>query len=526
MKTYLLLFSLATFSSLALTPTVRRLCQRFRWLDESRGRRRIHARATPRLGGIAIYLSLIIGLLPLLVIDNAVTASLSGNELYLLRVLVPATLTLLLGVIDDLWGLNAAQKFCGLVTVALIFYALGGRIDALSIPLVGSVATPGLMGLLIVVVWIVGVTNAFNLLDGIDGLAAGAAVFSSLVLITVSLVLGKPMVIVIGLVFSGALIGFLRYNFSPASIFLGDSGALLIGFLLAALSVEGAQKASTAVAVAIPLLALGLPIVDTALSMARRFISHKPLFAGDREHIHHKLLERGWSQKKAALVLYGVCAVFGVTTLLSLVSSERIIGLVLFVLAVTIALVVGHLRYYEIEELKASVKRNLVDRRIRGANNITVRRASQSLRNAGTLSDLFAAVADALETGEFTQAVMVVGEGCDPASIQKTFARESRLRATRNAQMHDGLIWWRWEASDSQSVSTNDHSTLWSLRIPMATKGRRLGHLTLYRVVGSENLRLDVNYLCTLFQEQLTAATVRLLGEATSQKRVKVARVG
>ena len=200
--------------------------------------------------------------------------------------------------------------------IATIFYALGGRIDALSIPLFGSVELPPLLSYLLTVVWLVGITNAFNLIDGLDGLASGAALFSSLVILGVSVSQDRPMMIIVSLVLCGSVAGFLRYNFNPASIFLGDSGALFIGFLLAAMSVLGTQKATTAVAIFVPILAFGFPMVDTAMAMGRRLVSRKPVFQGDNEHIHHMLLARGWSQRRVALVLYGVCAAFGLLALI------------------------------------------------------------------------------------------------------------------------------------------------------------------------------------------------------------------
>ena len=522
MKTYLLLFLVATCSSLALTPILRRLCQRFRWLDEARDKRRLDPTGIPRLGGIAVYVSLLIGLVPLVLLHNVFTESLKDGNSHPFRIFIPASLTLLLGIVDDIWGLRAMQKFAGLVIIALVFYAMGGRIELLSVPLVGSIHLPLIAGLLITVIWIVGIANAFNLLDGIDGLAAGAAVFSSLVIMGISLMQGRPLVIAISLVLSGALIGFLRYNFNPASIFLGDSGALLIGFLLAALSVEGSQKASTAVAVAIPLMAFGLPVADTAFTMVRRFISRKPLFTGDREHIHHMLLQRGWSQKKAVLLLYGVCAVFGLVTLFFVASSGRTTGVMLFVIGISIMLAVSHLRYHEIEEIKASVKRNVGDRRVRGANNITVRRASRNLANAGTLADLFAAVVEVLEAGEFSQAVMIIGENCNPAGNEAVLRREPRATTAYQAHLRDGMIWWTWQEAVNSGGHPNSNgndngAVLWSLRIPLATGNMSLGHLNLYRAVGPENMLLDINYLCTLFREELAKATERLLTQEVEQ---------
>ena len=517
MRTYLLLFVVATSASLVLTPIIRRLCQRWHWLDDSQDRRRVHRTATPRLGGVAVYLSLLIGLVPLLFINNLFTESLPSEPTHYLRFLVPATLTLLLGCLDDLRGLKAFQKFSGLAVIALVFYAMGGRIEGLTVPMVGSVHLPMIVGLALTVLWVVGIANAFNLIDGMDGLAAGAGVFASLVIMVISLMQASPLVIALAIVLTGALIGFLRYNFNPASIFLGDSGALLIGFLLAALSVQGSQKASTAIAVAIPLTAFGLPVLDTAFAMARRFLSGKPIFTGDRDHIHHKLLDLGWSQKKVALVLYGVCATFGLITLLFVQSSDRTTGVVLFVLGVTILLAVSHMRYPELDELRASVKRNVGDRRVRGANNITVRRACRNLTNARNLSEWFEAVIEVLEIGQFKRAVMIVGAGCDPTVLEAALRKEADAPALKQAHMRDGMIWWTWTAN-GDSVDNTDNETLWSLRIPLTTDTSNLGHFNLYRSIHSNNVLLDINYLCTLFQGQLAQAAVRLLPQSPQQK--------
>ena len=243
MKTYFLLFVVATCSSLVLTPIIRRVCQRFRWLDDPKDARRLHAKAIPRLGGVAVFFSVMLGLLPLLLIRNLFTDSLRDTAPHLLVILVPACLTLILGAFDDLFGLRASQKFAGLALIGVIFYVMGGRIESLSIPFVGSVQLPMVIGLALTVMWVVSIANAFNLLDGMDGLATGAAVFSSLVIMSISLTQDRPLVIAVALVLSGALVGFLRYNFNPASIFLGDSGALFVGFMLAALSVEGMENA-------------------------------------------------------------------------------------------------------------------------------------------------------------------------------------------------------------------------------------------------------------------------------------------
>jgi UDP-GlcNAc:undecaprenyl-phosphate/decaprenyl-phosphate GlcNAc-1-phosphate transferase len=517
MRTYFALFLLASGASLVLTPIVRQLCYKFRWLDEPRDARRTHGKAVPRLGGVAIFCSVLVGLLPLLFVTNLFTESLRQNSPRLVVILVPAFLILLLGVYDDLFGLKAPQKFIGLGLISVVFYGLGGRIEVLSIPFVGSVHLPMVLGLVVTVVWIVGIANAFNLIDGMDGLAAGAAVFASLVFLAVSLTQGLPLMIALALVLSGTLIGFLRYNFNPASIFLGDSGALFIGFMLAALSVEGAQKASTAVAVAIPIMAFGLPMLDTGFTMVRRFISGKPLFMGDQEHIHHMLLQRGWSQRKAALVLYSVCAVFGLVALL-VRNSEPLTGLVLFVVGVAVVLGIGRLRYHEVDEIRASVRRNVGDRRVRGTNNIKVRRASRRVAKATSLAEVFEGVIEVLEIGEFVHAVIIIGRHGDAAGNEASLNREIEAPVLKGARMRDGMIWWSWTKEGADAEKMSESHALWSLRMPLGNGNGVGGHLNLYRELGKENILLDVNYLCTLFRQEMAQYLEReLRKDATAE---------
>ena len=429
MNTYFALFLIATFTSLAITPLVRRLCERFKLLDVPADSRRLHKVAIPRLGGVAIYAAVVISLSTLPLVDNLLTQSLRAYKHDLLLTLIPATLVLLLGIYDDLRGSNATVKFIALGLIATLFFVMGGRIEALKIPLAGSVHLPSTISFLITVLWLVGISNAFNLIDGMDGLASGAALFSSLVILVVSLAGENPLMIVVTLVLCGALAGFLRYNFNPASIFLGDSGALFVGFTLAALSVRGTQKATTAVAVIIPILAFGLPMVDTGVTMARRLVSGRPVFQGDNEHIHHMLLARGWSQRQVAVVLYAVCASFGLLALLFARTGSHQIGFALFVVAVVVTIAVGRLRYHEVDEFKAGVKRNLSDRRIRVANNIRVRRASLALSKATDLDQLLDAIGQMLEFGEFIYANAWLGRAGNAEDNERALKQAGQGRA-------------------------------------------------------------------------------------------------
>ncbi len=489
MKTYLLIFLLAAGSSLLFTPLVRRWCIAFGWLDEVNDERRVHKKPMPRLGGVAIFGALVVslGFLPLL--ENLLTQSLRAGLPRVWTIVAPAVVIFLCGVYDDIVGVNARFKFAAQAIAGGLFYLLGGRIEGLTLPFLGSFPLPVVLGCLVTVFWVVAITNAFNLLDGLDGLAAGAALFASLVLLFVSYQNGQTLTTVFSLALCGALAGFLRYNFNPASIFLGDSGSLLLGFLLSALAVQGAQKTSTAVALTIPLIAFGLPVFDTFFALVRRFISRKPLFEGDREHFHHKLLERGWSQRKVVLSLYGVCALFGLVSLL-LSSTSPIIGFFLAVVGVVVILGVSRLRYHEIDEVQAGVRRNSLERRDRVANNICVRRAGQQMSAAQSLAEVVAALETMLAQGQFAGAKLwlydSLAEAADPEPA------------------------WIWAREDVAGEDVFQIAANWHLTIPLVTQGCELGRLEVYHRAGEGNFLLDINLLCRLFARETARALARI----------------
>jgi UDP-GlcNAc:undecaprenyl-phosphate GlcNAc-1-phosphate transferase len=518
MKTYFALFLISASASLILTPLLRRFCERYRLLDEPQDDRRVHQKAVPRLGGVAIFLSLVVALSLLPLVRNLLTQTLRPELRAITAFLICGFLVLLLGVYDDLRGANATLKFAGLAAVTVLFYFLGGRIEGLSIPLVGNVVLHPVLGFVLTVVWVVGIANAFNLIDGVDGLASGSALFSSLVLLTVSLIQGNAPVAVMALVLSGALVGFLRYNFNPASIFLGDSGSLFVGFSLAALSVQGSQKASTAVAVAIPILAFGLPMVDTSVAVARRFLSGKPIFEGDREHIHHMLLERGWSQRRVVLVLYGVCAMFGLAAMMFVNSGNGLTAVVLFVVGAAVVLALGKLRYHEVDELRASVKRNIGERRARAANNLKMRRACQAVSAAATLDALFEGVREVLESGQFVYAAAELSCNGHLEVNELALALAEQNQSMCTAAINEGRIQWTWKRDDFKDVDVPDSDRFWAMRFPLAGEQGALGYLNLYRQFDTEVLLFDVNYLTAVFQPAMAKAVERILLNAQESR--------
>ncbi len=326
------------------------------------------------------------------------------------------------------------------------------------------------------------------------------------------------MVTVVAIVLSGALIGFLRYNFNPASIFLGDSGALFIGFTLATLSIQGSQKASTAVAVAIPILTFGVPVIDTGFTLVRRFISGKPLLEGDREHIHHMLLDRGWSQRRVVFALYGASAMLGLLALLFVGNTGGpTTGLLLFVVGVIVTLVVGRLRYHEVEEVKASVRRNLSERRTRAANNIKVRRASRALSKATTLEELIRAVLTMLEHKEFVHAALRLNCGEDPSRHEEALKRAVAQHPGCEGRLENGALVWAWVREGFDVDEVIGSGQYWTMHLPLTTARADWGHINLYRPFDTEPLRLDINYLCGFFRREMTLAAERILSARPQQ---------
>ena len=520
MNTYLVIFLSALGASLVLTPSIRRFCQRVEWLDVPQDGRRLHTAPVPRLGGVAIFLSVMLSMASLSLIDSGISHAMGSQWRSAAAVLGPSAIVFLFGVYDDFARASARWKVVAQVAAAVLLYYLGGRIDALTVPFVGYFTLPPVIGFALTLVWVVGISNAFNLIDGLDGLATGASLFASLVILGVSLVNGRPVVTVMSLALAGALIGFLRYNFNPASIFLGDSGSLFIGFLLAALSVTGSQKASTAVAVAIPLMAFALPVIDTGFAIARRFISGKPLFEGDREHIHHKLLELGWSQRRVAFVLYGVCALFGLLALLFTTDGDegKLTGLVLLITGAAVVLTAGRLRYHEVDEVRAGLKRNLSERRARASNHIRVRRASHALSRANGLGDLLGAVCEVLALGEFVYATVQLGQGGNSQASERVLAKEAGDSRLAGVEVRGGLVCWEWERGDVKGSEVMESHLFWTLRLPLSTETTGWGYITFYREFGGDGLLLDVNYLSHLFQKELALSVERLFRNAGGER--------
>ncbi len=336
MWSYPILFIITLIFSLLLTPLVRQQAARWGVFDHPDDERRVHQTPMPRLGGVAIYLAALLACL--------VYAGLSHTWVPLWKLLLPATLIFLLGVADDVAGVSEHLKLIIPACSATLLYALGYRITRLSLLPAITFEVPDWLGFLLTLIWLVGITNAFNLIDGVDGLAVGIGAIAISAVLVCSLLLGKHESGLLAASLLGALLGFLPYNFHPASLFLGDSGSLLIGFLTALLLLIGTSEQPRTLTAVGPIIA-GLPIVEAAVTLLRRWLAGQSLLPGDRGHFHHKLLDRGLSQRGVVLRLYVVGVIFAGSGVLLLKAGTTQTILIMTLLGVGIFWGVYSLRY-------------------------------------------------------------------------------------------------------------------------------------------------------------------------------------
>lgn len=339
---------LSAILALLLTPLVRRLALRLGALDAFSARKLALSRPIPRLGGLAVALSFYLTLSLLWAAGSVLTRATLASETPVLMILLAGLPILFIGALDDLRGLQALPKLSVEIAVSLGLWLAGLRIEptlllGLSAADPSWLATPLLhqsLSCLLTLLWLVGVMNATNLIDGLDGLAGGVALFALATTAIAAVVRGDLLLALIACALAGAVAGFLFYNRQPASIFLGDAGSLFLGYLLAATAIWSVRKAATAVLLVGPAVALGLPLLDTSLTISRRLLAGRPLLRGDGDHVHHRLRGR-FGTRRAVFLLYLVCAVFSGLALLMLLGNRTHSRLGLG-LAVVFALALGY----------------------------------------------------------------------------------------------------------------------------------------------------------------------------------------
>ncbi|MEG6523093.1 MraY family glycosyltransferase [Desulfotomaculum sp. 1211_IL3151] len=350
-------FLLALGIALLITPGVRKAAFKIGAIDKP-DPRKVHAKIMPRMGGLAVFIAFALTVL--------LTQQLNDR---LIGLLVGGFLIVLLGILDDTRGLPAKVKLLGQIAAAAAVIPFGIQVEFITNPLNGQMIHLGLWGIPVTIFWIISVTNAVNLIDGLDGLAGGTSFIAALTLAAVTAVTWQQanlsggigmQVVALALILAASILGFLRYNFYPAKIFLGDTGSMFLGYALSTLAVMGVAKAATAISVIVPMVIMGLPLLDVLFAILRRYKSHRPIFEPDKEHLHHRMMALGLSHKQTVLAIYAVNLLLGISAFLLTVMTTS--QAVLLLLILTVVIIVAANKIGVIGKTPVTVAQNLQQR--------------------------------------------------------------------------------------------------------------------------------------------------------------------
>lgn len=325
MQTYWVAFTVALAVAYFSTPWVKNLAVKAGALDAPDARK-VHKMPIPRMGGLAIYFGFVLAVLASMHISHEIAGLLLGG-----------TVILMVGIIDDMKQLSPKVKLGGQILAAVVLILFDVRIEWLTNPF-GEMLYVDYFSVPLTILWVVGLTNTVNLIDGLDGLAAGVSTIASITILLVALQQNFWTVAILTAALAGAALGFLQHNFNPAKIFMGDTGSMFLGYTLAAVSIMGAVKSAATIALFVPIVALGLPIMDTAFAIIRRYMSGRPIFKPDKGHLHHRLLEMGLTQKQAVLLMYVISGCLGLSAI-ALTEVNKFLGACIVALLVTVAVV-------------------------------------------------------------------------------------------------------------------------------------------------------------------------------------------
>lgn len=323
MQTYIVAFTIALAVAYFITPRVKDLAIKLGALDAPDDRK-VHTRPIPRMGGLAIYAAFVLAVLSSMYISREIMGLLVGG-----------TVILIVGIIDDLKPLPAKVKLLGQIVAASVLVMFDIRIEWLTNPF-GDMLYVDYLAIPLTILWVVSLTNTVNLIDGLDGLAAGVSTIASVTILLVALQQNFWTVTILTAALAGSALGFLQHNFNPAKIFMGDTGSMFLGYMLAAISILGAVKSAATIALIVPIVALGLPILDTAFAIIRRYMSGKPIFKPDKGHLHHRLLEMGLTQKQAVLLMYVISGCLGLSAI-ALTEVNKSFGILIIIVLLSVA---------------------------------------------------------------------------------------------------------------------------------------------------------------------------------------------
>lgn len=329
--------------ALVLTPFVRDRFRTSGFVDLPNDPRKIHSRPIPRVGGIAIMASYVICFVLITFIPFNAWQKIQINSQFVTILCIGTGVVFISGLLDDFYRIRPWQKLLAQAVASLFMYHSGLQIKVSGMGILSGELLSGV----ITIIWLVGCTNAFNLIDGMDGLATGVGLFATITALIAAIMNQNFDLMLVTIPLAGGLLGFLRYNFNPASIFLGDCGSMSIGFLLACFAIEWSNKAATLLGLTAPIMAMVVPLMDVMLSIGRRFVRNQPIFRADRGHIHHRLLDRGLTQRQAAMVAYAFSGLAAVFALLQSAYYENFGGLIILLFGLTVWVGIQNLGYLE-----------------------------------------------------------------------------------------------------------------------------------------------------------------------------------
>lgn len=491
MRTYFFLLLFSTIVSYALTRWMAWRAAESRWTRNEAGENGV-----PRLGGLSVFLTTL-GMMCLLVLwDNQVADRVKAELPLALGLAGAAGAVFLLGLYDDLVGARPWQKLLVQLTAAFGLYFAGCRVELLTNPFTHESMQLGWLSLPVTLLWLVAISNAFNLIDGLDGLAAGVGLFATLSLFLLCMLQGRSFVAAVAVALAGALLGFLPHNFNPARIYLGDSGSLTIGLVLAALSVESSQKGPVLVTLTIPLMIFGLPLLDVSVTTARRFLSGHPLFHRDEEHLHHRLVKSGLTPRAAVLLLYGLAAVFALASVLVVNFRGAVSPLVALLCGLLAWLVVRQMNYAEFAELDSHVRREWRSQKHVLRNQIFLRKAAAGLQSAEGLREAWQVATRVADSLQYTT-----------ATLELSFAPLGYPRTLR----------WSAEAGDGREANPRAEE-LWTINIPLRAEGRTLGTVRLARPVDPPELPFRVEAVLEFFAGPFARKLETILARAETAR--------
>lgn len=355
MKTFLAGFIVSFIAVVAITPFLIKVGKKYNLIDES-NRRKVHRGAIPRIGGIGITIGTLLPIVALSFVANDPSQLFFDGPENAIVVIGGGLAIAIMGLVDDIWGLPAKIKLLFQFLIAGAAYYFGFSMIVLNTPF--GPLDLGLFSAPATILWIVGIINAFNLIDGLDGLSSGIAFFVSITLFIMSIYHIQLFPAIISSCLAGAVAGFLIYNFNPAKIFMGDSGSMFIGYILAIISLRGASKGGTLVSILIPLMAMGLPILDTVMAFVRRIVRNQSIFLADKQHIHHLLLLKGWTQRKVVTVLYGVSLLFAMLAMLTIFMHDMERFLIFMVFIIVVVIFISKLGYMEMIQSRYRLRKH------------------------------------------------------------------------------------------------------------------------------------------------------------------------